>query len=68
MFHRTSMLSFAFSSCSDGIIWNNYVESISRRSFAVEIFNSLAKNSDVPSFLVKLKKCERNEELLSLKK
>ena len=53
MFHSTSMMSFAFSSCSDGIIRNNYVESISRRSFTVEIFNSLSKNSDVPSYLVK---------------
>ena len=49
MFHSTAMRSFAFSSCSDGIIWNNYIDSISRRSFVVEIFNSLAKNSDVPS-------------------
>ena len=51
MFHSTAMRSFAFSSCSDGIIWNkyNYVDSISRRRFVVEIFNSLAKNSDVPS-------------------
>ena len=54
MFHNTSMM--AFSSCSDGIIWNNYVESISSRSFTVEIFNSLAKSLDVPSFLVKWKK------------
>ena len=64
MFHSTSMMSFAFSSCSDGIIRNNYVESISRRSFT-EIFSSLTKNSDVPSFLVKWKMRERNGELVS---
>ena len=66
IFHTSSMTLFSFFSCSDGISYNNSVESISRKHFTVEILNFLAKNSKVCLLSWKRwDKIERNEDLVS---
>ena len=66
IFHTSSMTLFSFFSCSVGIIYNNSVESISRKNFTVEILNFLAKNSKACLLSWKRwEKIERNEDLVS---